>query len=266
MEQEHPKRTLTPSTAILIGSVMVSLSILLSGGVVRVGKPAPIQPATAQVSVTPTPKPVTLNDVKAAFSQSVIKFGDVNNKLVVLEIADPSCPYCHIAAGKNPELNKQAGARFTLVSDGGTYVAPVPEIAKLVQAGTASYAYIYTPGHGAGEMGTKAMYCAQEKGKFWPVHDLIMTNAGYNLLNNSVQNNTTKSQELADFLKPVFDPVAMKQCLDSGKYDSQLQLDTSLATSLQISGTPGYYLNATKFAGAYSYTDMEPAVKSILGN
>lgn len=207
---------------------------------------------------------VSINQVKDAFDKSLIKFGDSNNKIVFIEVADPSCPYCHIAAGKNSELNKQVGDRFTLVEDGGTYVAPVVEMKKLVDQGKAAFAWLYTSGHGNGEMGTKALYCANDKGKFWPVHDLMMTNKGYDLLNETVQNDKSKSQLMADFLSSVFDTQEMKNCLDSGKYDDRLQVDSGLASGLGINGTPGFYVNETKFAGAYSYTDMKSSVDSLL--
>jgi len=215
-------------------------------------------------SAQPRQPEITLEQIRQAFNRSLVKFGENNQKLVFLEISDPSCPFCQAASGQNSELNKQMGERFTLVKDGGTYLAPVPEIRKLVEAGKASFAFIYFPGHGNGEMATKALYCAFEKGKFWEVHDKLMTNEGYNLINNTVRNDKTKSQELADFLKPVFDQVAMKTCLESGKYDSQIKEEISLASSLGVSGTPGFFINTTNFAGAYSFKDMESVVDSAL--
>ena len=208
--------------------------------------------------------PLTVDMLKNAFSKSVIKFGDAKGKLLFVEVSDPSCPYCQIAAGQNGELNKQAGDRFKLVKDGGTYVAPVPEIKKLVDSGKASFTFLYFPGHGSGEMGTKAMYCAFEKGKYWEVHDKLMSSEGYALLNNTVKNDKAKSGEVANFLKAVFDPAVMKDCLDSGKYDSQLQIDQGLASELGVSGTPGFFINTTNFAGAYIYKDMETAVTGAL--
>ena len=258
---------LTTPMAVLFGSVVIAIAILISGGVIKIGSKA-AQPGVAGVtaSAQPTVQPtISLNQIKDIFNKSQIKFGDTNKKLIVIEVSDPSCPYCQIAAGKNPELNKEAGARFTLVTDGGSYVAPVPEIQKLVSEGKAAFAWLYFPGHSNGEMGTKAMYCAFEKGKFWEVHDLIMSNAGYNLLNNQIKNDKAQSGELANFLQSVIDSQVMKQCLDSGKYDSRLQTDMSLAQGLGLSGTPGFYLNATPFAGAYSYKDMEAVVKTTLG-
>lgn len=218
-------------------------------------------PAQPQAPAQPS---VTLDTIKSVYQKAVVKFGDTNRKILFVEVADPSCPYCHVAAGKDGELNKQVGDRFTLVADGGTYVAPVPEMKKLVDSGKAALAWIYTPGHGNGEMGTKALYCAFEKGKFWEVHDRLMTNEGYNVLNNTVKNDKAKSGELADFLKDVFDAGQMKTCLDSGKYDTRLSEDIKLATSIGVSGTPGFFINATNFAGAYSWKDMEPVANAAL--
>ncbi len=228
-------------------------------------KGAAATPTVAGAATTPAaaaqPK-ISLAKVKADFAKSIIKFGDTNKKMTVIEVADPSCPYCHIAGGQDPELNKQVGPQFTLAADGGTYDPPVTELKKLLDAGKISFAYIYYPGHGNGEMGMKALYCAQEQGKFWEAHDLLMNNAGYNMMNNDVKNDTTKSQTVADFLSSVVNPVALKTCIDSGKYDAQLKADSAVATDLQIQGTPGFYLNDTVYPGAYSYKDMEATVKS----
>jgi protein-disulfide isomerase len=210
---------------------------------------------------------VTLEQIQDIFTKGVIKFGDANGKLLLVEISDPSCPYCHIAAGHDPELNNSAdpSGRFKLVSDGGTYQAPGIEMKKLLDSGKAAYAYIYFPGHGNGEMGAKALYCAYDVDKYWEVHDLLMTKKGYDLLNETVQNNPDKSKELADFLAPAMDSDQLKSCLDSGKYDERISQETSLASSLGVNGTPSFFINVANFAGAYNFTDMEPAVKQALG-
>jgi len=246
-------------SAFFIGSLKTKVDFYEKGRA-----PGTTNPSPAAQPQAPAQSTVTLDQIKNVFKENVIKFGDANKKVLLVEIADSSCPFCHVAAGKNGELNKQMGDRFKLVQDGGTYVAPVPEMKKLVDSGKAAFAYIYFPGHGNGEMGTKAMYCAAEKGKFWEVHDLIMSNTGYDLLNNKVKNDKTKSGELADFLKQAFDANEMKNCLDSGKYDAHLQNNIKLATSLGVQGTPGFFVNATNFSGAYSYKDMESAVTAAL--
>jgi len=207
---------------------------------------------------------ISKDKLKEIFNSDVIKFGKADAKIIFLEVADPSCPFCHIAGGLNPQLNAQVGDRFKLVSDGGTYVAPVPEMKKLVDSGKAAFVWIYTPGHGNGEIATEAFYCAYEKGKFWQVHDKIMTNEGYNLVNNVVKNDKSKSKELADFLSGVIDPGFLKSCIDSGKYDERLKKESDLARSIGITGTPGFYINDKIFRGAYSFSDMESVVNQEL--
>jgi protein-disulfide isomerase len=210
---------------------------------------------------------VSLDTIKGLFGKDLIKFGDAKRKVLFVELADPSCPYCHVAGGANPKLAASVDTqtnRFKYVSDGGKYLPPVAEMKKLVEAGKASYVYIYYPGHGSGEMGMKALYCANEKGKFWEAHDLLLGDAGYTLMNTTVKNDKTKSQDVADFLKSAVDADFMKSCLDSGKYDARLASDQELATSLGIQGTPDFYVNATNFPGAYNYTDMKSTVDSAL--
>ncbi len=262
---DRPSSFLTTPVAILLSSFVISIAILMHGGVIKIGgmvtsgTQAPVQ-QPAQPSQPQAPK-VTLDTIKSLFNDKNLVYGDKNSKNLLVEVADPSCPYCHIAGGHNPELNKQVGTQFTLVADGGTYIAPVPEMKKLVDSGKAAYVYIYSPGHGNGEMGAKAFYCAKEKGKFWEVHDKLMSSDGYTLLNNTVKNDKTKSGELADFLSGVFNSADMKSCLDSGKYDAKLQEDTATAAKLGVSGTPGFFINTTNFAGAYSWKDMQASVQ-----
>lgn len=219
---------------------------------------------TTPVVGQPPATKVSIDQIKDLFKKNLIAFGDTKRKVIFVEVADPSCPYCHVAAGKDPELNAQMGDRFKLVSDGGTYLAPVPEMKKLVESGKASFIYIYSPGHGNGEMGTKALYCAHEKGKFWEVHDILMTNKGYEFMNTTIKNDKTKSQDMANFVKTAVDSTFMKSCLDSGKYDTRLSEDSAVATSLGINGTPGFFVNETTYAGAYSYTDMQATIDNLL--
>lgn len=248
--------------AFLVGSLWTEVRYLKSGGPsTTTTTPTAQQPAAGQ----PQQPTVSLDKIKELFTKgNNIKFGDANRKVLFVEFSDPSCPYCHIAAGKNPELNKQAGAQFTLVSDGGTYVAPVEEMRKLVNEKKASYVLLYSPGHGNGELGAKALYCAFEKGKFWEVHDILMTNKGYDLLNNTIKNDKAKSGELAEFTKSAMNANDMKSCLESGKYDARIAEDTALAAAYGAQGTPGFYVNTQNYAGAYSWNDMKSVVEAAL--
>lgn len=235
-----------------------------------------IEKGTANTATTPetTQVEVSIDTIKGLFDKDLIKFGNKDSKLIFVEMSDPSCPYCHIAGGHNSKLAEAVGARFKYVSEGGTYNPPVAEMEKLVKEGKASFIYIYYPGHGNGEMAMKALYCANEQGKFWEAKSLLMSDPGYAIQNGAdsqgktatlvIGNDTTKSGDMANFLKSVVDTGTMKSCLDSGKYDARLGSDQDLAISLGIQGTPGFFVNTTNFAGAYSFSDMQSAVDEAL--
>lgn len=252
---------LLAAASFLIGRLSAQVEYLKSGVSIAA---APTAAPAAQQQQAPTVPEVTSEQIKALFNGKNITFGDKNKKVVFVEYSDPSCPYCHVAGGKNPELNKQIGTQFTMVADGGTYLPPVPEMKKLVDSGKAAFVWLYTNGHGNGEMATKALYCAYEKGKFWQVHDTLMTNKGYDFINNTLKNDKTKAADLANFLASVMNPNEMKNCLESGKYDGRIAEDSSIAQSMNASGTPHFFVNTTRFTGAYSYKDMESVVTASL--
>ena len=133
--------------------------------------------AIVEGAKTPSNSKITLKTIRGLFDKDLIKFGDASKGILFVEVSDPSCPFCQIAGGKNDTLVK--GWDKT-----GRYISPVPEMKKLVDQGKAAYVLIYSPGHGNGEMGMKALYCAYEKGKFWEVNDFLMSNDGYVLMND----------------------------------------------------------------------------------
>jgi len=210
------------------------------------------------------PKKIKIEDVKKLFTKGFIYFGEPTNKILFVEVSDPSCPFCHIASGVNPKLSAQAGERFKYQSDGGSYIPPVPEIKKLVNQGKASFVFLYSNGHGNGILATQALYCAYEKGKFWEIHDKMMTNEGYNLINEQVKNDKTKIPDLVSFLANEIDSNFLTKCLESGKYEKSLIRDQQLSPSLGFQGTPHFLINTQMFRGAYSFSDMKPVVDKYL--
>ncbi len=274
-ETEEEKKLKVSNDALFIsGSVLVAClviagmmfvttkDIVSSIGSIKISGSGSTEKGAQQQQ--PADPEITKDQLKGLFNGKNITFGKKDAKVVFVEFSDPSCPYCNIAAGKNPSFNKQAGSQFTLVADGGSYVAPVSEMKKLVDAGKASFVWIYTNGHGNGEMGTKALYCAYEKKKFWEAHDLLMSKEGYELMNGELKNDKTKSDVLAELLKSAVNANDMKSCLDSGKYDSRISEDMAISTTFGLSGTPKFLVNTEAFKGAYSFTDMKASVDKYL--
>lgn len=118
------ERTLNPfystPVATILGCLILAIAVLMHGGIIKVGQPATATPTGQGAAPAPAAQlTVTQESIKALFNDKNITFGDSNSSNLLVEIADPSCPYCHIAAGKNPTLNKDVGSQFTLVADGG---------------------------------------------------------------------------------------------------------------------------------------------------
>lgn len=219
---------------------------------------------TAATQQAPPAPKVTLEQVKKLFSKGYTFFGDNKRKVLFVEVSDPSCPYCHIAGGQDPELSKEAGANFQYVTDGGTYKPPVTEMRNLVEQGKASYVQIYAPGHGNGQLAAQAQYCAYDKNKFWEVHDKLMSKAGYDLVNNTVKNDKANIPTLVTFLSDAMDSAYLTSCLTTGKYEKNLTRDSQMAQTLGYQGTPHFIVNTTVFGGAQSWDTMDPVVKKLL--
>lgn len=250
------------ASTILLGSLIVAGAIVVSSQKVAIPKVA--EQSADQKPAQKEKASVTMELVKSLFTDQNITFGNKESKVLFVEFSDPSCPYCHVAAGKNPGLNKQMGEKFIMTNDGGSYVPPVPEMKKLVDAGKAAFVWMYANGHGNGELGTQALYCAKEKGKFWEVHDLLMSGAGYTMMNTTVKNDMSKASVLADFLKSAVNAGDMKNCLESGKYSSRLTDDMAVAQEFGFGGTPNFFVNTQNFTGAYNWKDIQSTVEKLL--
>jgi protein-disulfide isomerase len=267
-EKGVTREAMLVASAILLGSFIIAGAVLtLSSKSMTPTQALPSENQAAVPAQEAAPKAVTLDQIKSLFTDQNLAFGNKESKVLFVEFSDPSCPYCHVAGGKNPTIYKlmgSSGERFKLVADGGSYVAPVTEMKKLVDAGKAGFVWLYANGHGNGELATEALYCAKEKGKFWEAHDLLMNAAGYTLVNETVKNDRTKSSVMADFLKSATNASAMKECLESGRYTPRISQDMALAQQMGFSGTPNFFVNTENFVGAQSYKDMQATVEKYL--
>lgn len=251
-------QTLTFVIIFLIIAVFI-LFIKNFGG--ESGKDA-VEPVKKEAEITQPEAPkVTLDKIKKLFVKGNIYFGDKNSPNLLVMVSDPSCPYCQIAAGKNPELNRQVGGQFLPEEDGGSYLAPLTKMREMVEEGKAAFVWLYQNGHNSGEMATKALYCAYEQNRFWEAHDLIMSSEGYTLINEEVQNNPDNAGSLVNFLSSAVDAEKLQKCLKSGKYDERLNKDMKIAASLGVNGTPNFFINTVNFSGAYSWEQMQSSIK-----
>lgn len=97
--------------------------------------------------------------------------GDNNAKVTVIIFSDPSCPYCAAAAGKNQQVINY------LKQMSPNWEPSIPNIIKdYVNTGKAKITFKYYPSHGLGKDAMNIMWCANEQGKFWEIHDVMFDN------------------------------------------------------------------------------------------
>ena len=103
----------------------------------------------------------------------------------------------------------------------------------------------------------QAAECAGEKGKFWPYHDKLFSQATSAL--------AFTDSKLKDYAKASgLEPGAFNQCVDSGKYRNKVESETAMSAFLGIRGTPAFFVKQQFLVGAQPFKFFEAAIESEL--
>ncbi len=240
--------------AILIGSVLISFSILLSSGVIKIkglqtgstaalpGTPTTAQQQQPQAPSAPQTASVDLGHLPAK--------GDQNAKVAVVEFADLRCPFCE---------------KF--------YTDSEPSLLKdYVDTGKVKFSFRHYQFLGpASTLAGNAAECANEQGKFWEFYD-------YMYKNQPPESDT--SMYTVDKLTPIAQSLGIsgdqfKSCLSANKYDKQVSQDLSDGQAAGVSGTPTFIVgkldssgkkitNGKLIVGAVPYATIKSAIDSAL--
>ncbi len=194
----------------------------------------------------------------AAMSELVkdgVVLGSQTAKVTVVEISDPSCPYCAIAAGFNipPDFK---------VRD-PNWEAPGPKLVELAKEGKIQLVFRYFPGHGSGEQAMQALWCAEEQkpGVFWDYLDLVFKN-------QKDIANLEKILDLGESLNLTKEKI--RDCVQSEKYKARLESDSRLISKIvqenkyETFGTPAFFINGSPVIGAQGYENFEKIINSEL--
>jgi protein-disulfide isomerase len=122
------------------------------------------------------------------------------------------------------------------------------------------YRHYPLPNHPNARPAAEAAQCANEQGKFWPMHDRLF------------QAQTEWNGEATDVPKPFFKRYAQELGLDVGKWEScfdarkyQKRISANLAEGLRrgVNSTPSFVIGRKLYAGMRSYDDMKAIVDSV---
>ena len=104
----------------------------------------------------------------------------------------------------------------------------------------------------------QAAECAREQKKFWPYHDKLFESQGGLAFTNAKLKRYAHQSGL--------DMRAFARCLDSGKYQQQVEDETKLGLELGARGTPTFLINGQMLVGARPFQVFQAAIEEALAN
>jgi len=166
--------------------------------------------------------------------------GKVDAPVKILEFADFECPSC-----------------------GGWATVTEPDVrTRIIDAGLASLTYYDFPltQHRNTLAASNAAACADEQGKFWPMHDRLF------------QAQDEWNGESTEQPKPFFKRYAGEVGLDVGKWEScfdarkyQKRIAANLADGIRrgVNSTPSFIIGNKMYPGMRTYDEMKRLVDSV---
>lgn len=155
--------------------------------------------------------------------------GGENAQIVIVEFGDFYCPYC----AKMYPIVKQVAELY------GDQI-------KII--------YRDFPTANAHKEASEAGACAHEQGKFWEMHDKLF------LSQDDLSTEALKRYAVELEL----DAVQFSSCLDSGKYEAEVDRDFADGFFNGAEGTPTFFINNRKFEGMSTLDDFKSTIDELL--
>ena len=163
--------------------------------------------------------------------------GPSDAKVTIIEFSDFQCPYCKRA---EPTLNQ-------IFDEYGNNV-------RLV------YRDFPLSFHQYAQKAAEASQCAFEQGKYWEYHDILYENQ-----------ETLDVASLKQYAKDLgLDSAKFDSCLDSGKYESEVEKDFQDGQAAGVSATPAFFIldrdgNVVEnIVGAQPFSVFKEAIDPLL--
>lgn len=247
---------LSTPLAILIGAGLISLSILISGGIIKFKKPDTPTAVLGQTNPTAPPQvpnqppPEPQGPVKVSVDDDPV-LGDKNAPVTLIEFSDYECPFCK-----------------------RHFSQTLPQITKdYIDTGKVKLIFRDLPLSFHDPMATTeaiAANCARDQGgdtSYFKYHNEIFNRTTSNGNGLTKDNLYTIASDLG------FSSANFKTCLDSEKYKDEVQKDLADATSAGATGTPSFFIgrsssngiiDGTKMVGAQPYSSFQSAIDALL--
>jgi len=162
--------------------------------------------------------------------------GEANAPVTIVEFSDFECPFCarfHTDAWK--QINE-----------------------KYVKTGKVKFVYrdYPLPFHPNAQKAAESSECAKEQGKFWEMHDVLFA--------KGVEGGVTTFKTYAKDLG--LNTAKFNDCLDSGKYESEVNKDLEDGSKYGVQGTPAFFINGVLVSGAQPFQAFQQVIEAQLSN
>ncbi|MDP3900954.1 MAG: DsbA family protein [bacterium] len=217
--------------AVIVGSLIISLSIFLAGGVGTTIAPAVADTGTGSLLPSGTKVSLEVTD------QDHIR-GNSSAEVTIIEYSDLECPFCKQF---HPTMQQ-------VLSEYGDKVRWVYRHFPLDQI------------HSRADKEAEAAECAGEQGGnegFWQYVDRVfeVTPSNNNL-------DPALLPQVAEDLG--LNRSAFETCLSSGKYAQHVEDDYQSGVTAGVTGTPGSFVNGTIVRGALPFDQLKTIIDQEL--
>jgi protein-disulfide isomerase len=158
--------------------------------------------------------------------------GNLEAPVIIVEFADFGCPYSRESSFVVRELATQYPDKVRFVYRD----FPLTELHPIAQK--------------AAEAGE----CAQDQGMFWEYHDKLYQN----------QSTLTESRLVEFAVELNMNSYQFELCLNSGRYANEVLGDYEDGLEAGVRGTPTFFINGNRIAGAIPQDILDALIQSIL--
>ncbi|OGN09451.1 MAG: hypothetical protein A3C61_01250 [Candidatus Yanofskybacteria bacterium RIFCSPHIGHO2_02_FULL_39_10] len=181
-------------------------------------------------------------DIKADVSiDDDPSLGNKNAKVTIIEFSDYQCPFCRTFWKESfGQLKKE-----------------------YIDTGKVRLIYRDYPlsFHPMAMPTAQATECADEQGKYWEMHDKVFAEQeklGQGTVQFTVQNLKQWASEIG------LNAANFNQCLDSGKYKTEVDKDFNDGSAAGVTGTPSFFINGRLTVGAQPYSVFKSIIEEEL--
>jgi protein-disulfide isomerase len=219
---------------------LIALSIMTGGfGIVK------SQPAMA--AAPGSQNPGAAGNRMAALMDDDMKVGSDSAPVVIVEFSDFQCPFCRKFYTDSYQNLKQ----------------------EYIDTGKVQLVYRDFPlsFHPSAQKSAEAAECAADQNKGWEMHDKMYTEEA-KLGSGTVQYSVDDMKRWASEIG--LNTETFNDCLDSGKYASEVQKDEADGAAAGVSGTPSFIIGRrdgsgiSPISGAQPYNVFKTAIDQLL--